>query len=251
MDYPYIKKHLGGERLKKELEFIEKGDWLNTDRKKEEVWLGNYVLKLIDELLRKNEIIPNFKKWVKEAKESKNLKDCLFELICIDNLSKESELIIKQKNDNKVPDGFIVNEKIYIEMTNLEDIPKSIELKVNDLCEKSQDKFKSSLGIHLVGINGFFKYNKKMNKLIPKKELQILIKDLTKKIQKLDKNILCFLLVHNHVAYHPLIREFRLYKEIPYTIFNGKIDWNLLKRILGDFKLINIIKNEQFFNLLS
>jgi len=237
MDYPYIKKHLGEERLRKEIEFIEKGEWLNPQREKEG-WMGYFALKIIDELIGKNESVTNFKKWSKEAKNSKNLKDCLFELICVNELSKKNKLTIKQKNGNKVPDGFIDNEKIYFEMTNLEDIPQSIELKVNNLCEKSQERFGSSLGIHLVGINGFFEYNEKEDRLVPKKELQQFVKDLREKIQKLDKNVLCFLLVHNYVAYHPNIEQIRLYMQIPHIIFNEIVDWNLLKKLVGGFDIL-------------
>ncbi len=238
MNYLYIKRYLGEERLKKELEFIEKAEWVESKRKKD-FWMGYIVLEMVDALIRKNESITNFKKWVKEAKESKNLKDCLFELTCIDEFSKNNKLIIKQKNGEKIPDAFIDNEKIYIEMTNLEDIPQSIELKVNDLCEKSQERFGNSLGIHLIGINGFFEYSKEEDKLIPKKELQVLFKDLTEKVQKLDKNILCFLLIHNYVAYHPNINQFRWYRQIPYIIFNEAVDWGLLKKMVGDFKILS------------
>lgn len=235
MDYPHIKKHFGEERLKKEIEFIERGAWLNPER---DNWMGNYFLKIIDYLIGKNELVTNFDRWLKEARGSKDLKDCLFELICIDELSKNNKLIIKQKNGDKIPDAFLEDEKIYIEMTNIEDIPDSIELKVNDICNKSQGKFKSSLGIHLIGINGFFEYNDEEDGMVPKKELKQFVTDLREKMQKLDKNILCFLLVHNYFAYHPSIRQFRLYRQIPYRILNSVADWDLLRKIVGDFKIV-------------
>lgn len=245
MKPPYlnIKKHLGEERLKKELEFKDV-EWAEGRQRKDYIWMAYYTLKMIDTLIGKNESIPNFSKWVKEAKDSKDLKDCLFELICIDELSRNNKIIIKQKNGDKVPDAFIEDEKIYVEMTNLKDIPQSIELKVNDLCEKSQERFGNSLGIHLVGINGFFEYSAKEDKLIPKKELRVLVKDLTEKVQKLDKNILCFLLIHNYLAHHPHINQFRWYRQIPYLIFNETVDWNLLKKLVGDFEILKMENNQ-------
>ena len=157
MDYPYLKKHLGEGRLGKEIESLEKGAWVDTKRKRENViWMVYTALEIIDKLIEKNELVTNFAKWVREAKESKDLKDCLFELTCIDALSKNNKIIIKQKNGKKVPDAFITNENIYVEMTNLKDIPESIKLKVNDLCEKSLERFGSERGIHLIGIKGFF-----------------------------------------------------------------------------------------------
>lgn len=236
-EYPNIKKYLGEQRLKKELEFKEV-EWAKGRQKEDYIWMAYYTLKMIDTLIGKNESIPNFSKWTKETKDSKDIRDCLFELICIDELSRKNKIIIKQKNGDKVPDAFIEDEKIYVEMTNLKDIPQSIELKVNDLLSKSQERFGTSKGIHLIGINGFFEYSEKEDKLIPKKELQDLVKDLTEKVQKLDKNILCFLLVHTHLAHHPHINQFRWYRQIPYIIFNGTVDWNLLKKLVGDFDIL-------------
>ena len=64
--------------------------------------------------------------------------------------------------------------------------------------------------------------------------------DLKEKAQKLDKNILCFLLVHNYFAHHPSINQVRWYRQIPYIIFNGEADLDLLKKVI--FNKSTIIK---------
>ncbi len=239
MDYPYIKKYLGKEWLENQLDLVNSGEWIDEGiPKKKVIWMGHYTIKIIDQLIGKHKDVEGFQKWAKESKTSKVFGDCLFELICFDELLKSNKLIIKSKNINKIPDAFLKDEKIYVEMTNLKDIPLSIELKVNDLCEKSQERFENSLGIHFIGVNNFFEYNEKLDKLIPKKELSILANDLRKKLVKLNKNVLGFILVHNYLASHPRINKFVLYREIPFVIFNGVVDWDLLKKIVGDFKII-------------
>lgn len=233
--YKNIKDQLGEKWLNNQFNSIEYEDSKNKGL--ESIFKGFFAE--IDTLIGKHVNVEGFKKWVKESKSSKNFEDCLFELICIDELVKINKVIIKAKNGDKIPDAFLEDKNIYVEMTNLKDVPSfsSIELKVNDLCEKSQERFKDSLGIHFLGINGFFEYSEKDDRLVPKKELSILIKDLQKKLQKLEKNILYFVCFHNWIGIHPNIGKSIWHREKPYVIFNGNLKPELIKNVLGDFDI--------------
>jgi len=249
MDYPNIEKYLGKDWLKKEIPSMRKGEWIDKNiQKKGLIEVGFLVLGEIDNLIGENAKIHNFEKWTKEAKKSKDFQDCLFELICINRLSKRNKIIIKQKNGNKTPDAFLKDEKIYIEMTNLKEIynPDSIELKVNNLCQKSEERFGKALGIHFIGINGYFEYDKKKDSMVPKDELSTLVKDLLEKLQKLDKNILCFVLVNNYVKITS--NEIIWYRQIPHIIFNKETNFDLVKKIYGDFKILSKQETKTYWN---
>ena len=228
--YPNIIKHLGRERLEKELKPIESGEFLEPGRENDG-WLGYFALKLVDNLIGENEGIENFSKWVKEARESKDLKSCLFELICIDNISKNNTIIIHQKNGNKFPDAFLSNKNTYIEMTNLEGISQSIKLKANDMCYKSKERFGNENGIHFIGVNGFFEYSDERDMMVPKKELEIFVEDLKEKVLEMDENISCFILIHSFFQYNPKTKQFMLHKQTPYIISNRDNEENFLKDI--------------------
>ena len=192
-------------------------------------------MKLVDSLIGKNENIENFSKWAKEARDSKDLKDCLFELICIDNISKNNTIIIKQKNGNKFPDVFLSNKNTYAEMTNLEGIAQSIRLKANDLCDKSKERFGDRKGIHFIGVNGFFEYSDEKDAMLPKKELEIFVKDLKEKVLEMDENISCFILIHSFFQYNPKTKQFMLNKQMPYIISNRDNEEYFLKDIFPGF----------------
>lgn len=238
---PNIEKHLGKDRLEKEIKNLEKMRVVDESKRDLAFDLGIGVIHMVDRLIKSSEKAIDFQKWTKEAKESKDLKDCLFELSCISELSKHNTVTIKKRRENKVPDAYIESEGIYFEMTNLENVPQSIELKINDLCEKSEDRFGEDKGIHMVGINGFYEYSKEQDKMIEKEELSKFIEDLKRKTQNLSKNVLCFILVHNYINFNPKTEKLTWNQTPPYIICNGNADIPLLERVWGK---LNIIKKE-------
>lgn len=207
--YPFICKHLGKERLKKEIKFIEAGEWAEQGGISS-IASGYLALKVLDLMIQKNEALEGFEKWAKDARHSKDIKDCFFELVCVNHFAEKGKVVMQKKKGVKVLDALICDEGIYLEMTNLESMPEDIWPKVNDLGDKSQEKFGESLGLHLVGVNGFYEYSQKEEKLVPKKELQILVNDLEVKLRELDKNILGFFLWHSYFDWIPGKHQFAI-----------------------------------------
>lgn len=166
MNLIFIKKHLGDEWLKNELEKISEKDWIDGALSKENISNNPayYVLEKIDKLIKKFESVEGFDQWAIEAKKSgKSFKHFLFELMVLDNLfSKSDEIILKISNPSNgaVPEALIKKgeNSFYVEMTFLEGLPKNLLTKVNSLFNKSTKKFKDSQGIHFVGSFNFFEY---------------------------------------------------------------------------------------------
>ena len=64
MDYLHIKKHLGERWLKSQLDFIKIGDWIERRSQKDSlIWMGEYTLRVIDELISRYETLEGFNKW--------------------------------------------------------------------------------------------------------------------------------------------------------------------------------------------
>src|SRR3989344_8058030 len=149
MNYLNIKKHLGEDWLKNQLEEIEKKDWVKEGIPKEMVTnnIAFSVLEKIDEVIVKFEDIKNFSKWVEEAKTSKNFEDCLFELMALENLLLKSDLVELKPNNiisGLVPEALIKkdNKTLFIEMTKLKSMEGSTQNKVEKLFGKARNKFR-------------------------------------------------------------------------------------------------------------
>ncbi len=165
MEYFNIRKYLGDDWLKRQLEEIENINYVKGEISKDQIVndIAFPFLGKIDEILIKFENIENFSEWIKEAKTSKSFEDCLFELMALENLLlKTDKLILKPVNNisKLVPEALIEknNKELFIEMTKLKDIKGSYKNKVEKLFGKARNKFKGSQGIHFIGIFDLFNY---------------------------------------------------------------------------------------------
>jgi len=213
MSYPNIKKYLGEDWLKKQLEEIERKDWVKEGIPKEMVTndIAFSVLEKIDKVIVKFENIKNFPKWVEEARTSKNFEDCLFELMALENLLLKSDLI-ELKPDNTVsglvPEALVKKGDInfFVEMTKLKSLPASIQNKVDRLSKKSRDKFRGSQGVHFIGTFDFFKYENDDVKPLP--QLGLLKRMINSRFERgSNSSILAFILANIYVAYNPKLNK--------------------------------------------
>ncbi len=213
MDYPNIKKYLGEDWLKKQLEEIEKKDWIKEGISKDKVIndIAFSVLEKIDEVLVKFGNIQNFSKWAEEAKTSKNFEDCLFELMALENLLLKSDLVeLKPSNDisGLVPEALVKKDgkEFFIEMTKLKSMEGSTQNKVEKLFGKARNKFKGLQGIHFIGVFNFFEFDNDIMKPLPK--FNLLKKMINFRFQKgTNSSILAFILANIYVAYNPKLNK--------------------------------------------
>jgi len=213
MDYLNIKKHLGEDWLKNQLEEIEKKDWVKEGIPKEMVTnnIAFSVLEKIDEVIVKFEDIKNFSKWVEEAKTSKNFEDCLFELMALENLLLKSDLVELKPNNmisGLVPEALVKKDDInfFVEMTKLKSLPTSIQNKVDRLSKKSRDKFRGSQGVHFIGTFDFFKFENDIAKPLP--QFGLLKRMINSRFERgSNSSILAFILVNIYVAYNPKLNR--------------------------------------------
>lgn len=206
MNYPNIKKYLGEDWLKKQLEEIEKKEWVIINNV-----IAFSVLEKIDEVLIKFKNIPNFSKWVEEGRTSKNFEDCLFELMALENLLLKSELVeLKPENNinGLIPEALVKKNNInfFVEMTKLKSLPLSIQNKVDRLFKKSRDKFRGSQGVHFIGTFNFFYYENDIVKPLP--QFNLLKRMINSRFERgSNSSILAFVLVNIYVAYNPKLNK--------------------------------------------
>ena len=109
MNFQSIKKYLGDAWLQKELESINKKEWVNDNILKEKI--SNepafFMLSKVNDLIKKFENIGGFSQWVRDAKNSKeNFKNILFELLVLENLSEKSDEF-KLRTENQDSGAFL------------------------------------------------------------------------------------------------------------------------------------------------
>lgn len=213
MDYPNIKKYLGEDWLEKQLEEIDKKDWVREGITKDKISneIAFSVLEKVDEILIKFENIPNFSKWIEEAKTSKNFEDCLFELMALENLLLKSDLVeLKPSNDisGLVPEALVKKDgkEFFIEMTKLKSMEGSTQNKVEKLFGKARNKFRGLQGIHFIGVFNFFEFDNDIMKPLPK--FNLLKKMIDFRFQKgINSSILAFILANIYVSYNPKLNK--------------------------------------------
>jgi len=228
MGYTNVKKYLGADWLKKQLEDIEKKDWVREGIPKEMITndIAFSVLKKIDKLLIKFEKVENFSQWVNEAKTSKTFEDCLFELMALENLLlKTDNLILKPVNpiSRLVPDALIEkdNKILLIEMTKIKSLKGSYKNKVEKLFGKVRNKFRGSQGIHFIGVFNLFKHDG--DKEIPLEEFSQLQNTIQMRFNfRKNKPIQAFVLTNIFLAYNPKLKKTFVQKR--YYILNKPED---------------------------
>ncbi|GEM_PF-5701391 len=211
MEFPTIIRYLGENWLNEQIEFIENTfELFNTNNKEENKRVGYKALEEIEKLLLIFSPLNGIDEWSQEAKKAKkNLNDLLFELIALSSFVKKSDMIELRRKTTKgtIPEALVTKEgkEFYLECTNLESTPLSIDGKVKKLFNKSTSKFMGVEGIHLIGILNF--NNKSEN-------FRSMIESIEKRFSKGEgKTLIAFMLVNSYFQWVPNIDKLKLTKE--------------------------------------
>ncbi len=191
MNNEYIKKYLGENWLKNQLEVFNQQLWIAQPEFRGKVSNApvRFMLEKIDGLIKKLESVTGFEKWALEAKTSKSFEDCLFEIMIFENLlGKADYMEIKPNNHGKTPEAVIIKgkDKFHIEAKKLNKIPSSLINKVSHLLKNTRDQFKLSRGILFIGCFDFFTYEKSEVKI--KEELNELKDQIERKLHNFREN---------------------------------------------------------------
>ena len=212
MEFPYIEKHLGNTWVKKEVETLQKADWIKNPQYKSHVEIGFQVFGRIDELIGKLEHIKGFGKWALQASTSNSFKDFLLEIMVLEHLHKHADQI-EIKPDRiegiPVPEAEIVkdNDKLLVEVKRIEGIPPNIRNKVSRLFTKIREQFGDSSGIAFIGCPDFFINDHE--KLIPKPEFGELIVEVERRLMNpnYDRSIKAVFLTNVDVMFNPNVNK--------------------------------------------
>ena len=230
MKFERIKKYLGEEWLDEQVKEIEGLKWVKDKkgmRTTELIQTGYFILKKIEEFIEKFESLNGFDVWVSETKNSKtNFKDHFFELMSLEIfLDKADFFNLMEKNESYMPEAFVKkgDKDFFLECTNLDGIPNSIENKVSKLFTKSRNKFGESEGIHLLGTFDFFNADTQK----PTHDFNFLKYHIERRFhRKKGHSTIGFFLTNFFITFHPKLKKNFLAREY-WLILNPNLPkWN-------------------------
>src|SRR3989344_33222 len=214
MEFTYIEKHLGNTWVQKEVEALQRADWIKNPQYKQHTDIGFQVFSRINELIKNLEHIKGFEKWAIQAgtSESRDFKNFLLEIMVIEHLHKYADQIeIKPDKPQgfPVPEAEVVkdSDRWLIEVKRIDGTTENIRGKVSRLFTKIREQFGDSAGIAFIGCPDFFVNDHQ--KLIPRPEFGRLIVEIERRLMNptSDRSIKAVFLTNVDVMFNPELNK--------------------------------------------